>query len=126
MPLIPPTLRRLASAAGNPLANTISGCAANDQVDDTGGHCSVPPLPSRLVSKYSSRPFGDDALRVAAVTAMAIIDRLGIVAKADDCAIANRTGLNRRHPSALPPASLRAYASACASVAKALSVPITA
>ena len=33
MPIIPPTLRRLASAAGNPLANPVSGCEANDQSD---------------------------------------------------------------------------------------------
>jgi hypothetical protein len=48
MPVIPPTLRRLASSAGNPLANPVSGCEANDQSDYTGGHCCAPPLRSRL------------------------------------------------------------------------------
>src|SRR5262249_25451861 len=55
MPVIPPTLRRLASAAGNPLANPVSGCEANDQRDYTGGHCNAPPLPSRLASRACIR-----------------------------------------------------------------------
>src|SRR2546421_5807941 len=46
-----------------------------------------------IALKYSSRPFGNDALRVAAVTAMAVIDRLRIVAEADACVGANRTHL---------------------------------
>jgi hypothetical protein len=33
MPVIPPTLRRLASSVGNPLANPVSGCESNDQSD---------------------------------------------------------------------------------------------
>src|SRR5262249_44774628 len=55
MPVIAPTLRCLESAAGNPLANPVSGCEANDQSDYTGGHCSAPPLPSRLASRSSIR-----------------------------------------------------------------------
>src|SRR5262249_5067751 len=47
----------------------------------------------------SVAPFGNDVLRVAAVTATAIIDRLRIVAEADDCALANRPDLNWRHGS---------------------------
>jgi len=50
-----------------------------------------------IALKYSPRPFGNDALRVAAVTATAVIDRLRIVAEADDCAVANRADLTRRH-----------------------------
>src|SRR5262245_59721 len=38
---------------------------------------------------------------------MAVVDRLRIVAESDDRSVANRTGLNRRHRSVLPPASLR-------------------
>src|SRR5262249_50654306 len=55
MPVIAPTLRCLESAAGNPLANPVSGCEANDQSDYTGGHCGAPPLPSRLASRSSIR-----------------------------------------------------------------------
>jgi len=52
---MPPTLRLLTPSAGNPLANTVSRREANDQSDYTGGHCSGPPLPSRLVSLSSIR-----------------------------------------------------------------------
>ena len=45
----------LASAAGNPLANPVSGCEANDQRDYTRGHCNAPPLPSRLASRACIR-----------------------------------------------------------------------
>src|SRR5262249_19304584 len=55
MPVIAPTLRLLASSAGNPLANPVSGCEANDQGDYSGGHCSAPPLPSRLASRACIR-----------------------------------------------------------------------
>jgi hypothetical protein len=41
MPLMPPTLRRLASSAGNPLANTVSGCEANDESDYNFKHRAI-------------------------------------------------------------------------------------
>src|SRR5262249_7572817 len=58
------------------------------------------PAIAFALGKHPSHPFGNDAIRVAAVTATAVIDRLRIVAEADDCAVANRTDLNRRHGSA--------------------------
>src|SRR5262249_3194936 len=79
-----------------------------------------------IALQHPSRPFENDRFRISAIAATAVISRQSIVAEADDRSVANRTGLNRRHRSALPPASLRACASACASVAKALLVPITA
>jgi len=45
MPVIPPTHRRLPSSTGNPLANPVSGCEANDQSDYIGGHWRTPSLP---------------------------------------------------------------------------------
>jgi len=55
MPVIAPTRCRLRSAAGHPLVNTVSGWEANDQSDYNGGHCSDPPLPSRLASRSRIR-----------------------------------------------------------------------
>jgi hypothetical protein len=73
MPVTPPTLRRLASAAGNPLANPVPGCEANDQSDDNFKH--------REPIRASAR---------AAPTGL-------FLAVADDWRAADTTGLHRRH-----------------------------
>jgi hypothetical protein len=44
-----------------------------------------------------SHPFRNDRFPIAAITTATGTDRLGDVAEADDCAVANRTDLNRRH-----------------------------
>src|SRR5262249_13085367 len=54
-------------------------------------------LPLAVALLHPSHLFGKDALQIAAVTATAVIDRLGDIAEADNCAVANRTDLNRRH-----------------------------
>jgi hypothetical protein len=41
-------------ASGHADRDTVSGCKANDQGDYSGGHCSAPPLPSRLASRRNS------------------------------------------------------------------------
>jgi len=73
----------LGAVGGKSTREPVSGCEANDQGDYTGGHCSPPPSPPPLgiALKYSSRPFGNDALGVAAVTATAFIDGRRIVAE---------------------------------------------
>src|SRR5215469_18935858 len=45
MPVIPPTLRRVASSAGNALANPVSECGANDKSD-----CSFHKMASGISS----------------------------------------------------------------------------
>ena len=72
-------------------------------------HCSAPPLPSRWASRSSIRRAHSGMTCSARQRSQqtAIIDRLRIVAEADDCivaeaddcAVANRTDLNRRHGS---------------------------
>jgi hypothetical protein len=54
-------------------------------------------LPTWHRALASAAPFGNDLFPIAAIAATPGIDRLGDVAEADDCAVANRTDFFRRH-----------------------------
>src|SRR5262245_376177 len=97
MPVIPPILRRWRSEKTTREHRIRLRIQLSERLYRSSWQPPAVAFALGIALQHLPYPFGNDALRVTAVTATAVIDRLRIVAEADDGPAANRTALHRRH-----------------------------